>query len=163
MPKLIGNWQKSHSVLAEQADMVLHTGIQAFKFPDNSQVHITCNVQVSVNENRELDVITSTLSRFVKENVSVSVKPLILRSIMRWIAVTIPAMQGAENQRNSNAFPSFRLQIIKMPLTLSHQYQKLKTYFLLQYRHQLKLVILRASDLRLSTKTSKATSILLFL
>ena len=50
MPKLIGNWQKSHSVLAEQADMVLHTGIQAFKFPDNSQVHITCNVQVSVNE-----------------------------------------------------------------------------------------------------------------
>ena len=50
MPKLIGNWQKSHSVLAEQADMVLHTGIQAFKFPDNSQVHITCNVQVSVSE-----------------------------------------------------------------------------------------------------------------
>ena len=50
MPKLIGNWQKSHPVLAEQsADMVLHTGIQAFKFPDNSKVHITCNVQVSEN------------------------------------------------------------------------------------------------------------------
>ena len=49
MPKLIGNWQKSHSVLAEQgADLVLHTGIQAFKFPDNSQVHITCDVQVHI-------------------------------------------------------------------------------------------------------------------
>ena len=42
MPKLIGNWQKSHT----DADTLVHTGIQAFKFPDNSQVHITCNVEV---------------------------------------------------------------------------------------------------------------------
>ena len=47
-PKLIGDWQKTTQGLTEAgADLLLFTRVNAFKFPDNGQVYITCNVQVS--------------------------------------------------------------------------------------------------------------------
>ena len=47
-PKLIGDWRKSTQGLSEAgADLLLFTTVNAFKFPDNGQVYITCNVQVS--------------------------------------------------------------------------------------------------------------------
>ena len=46
--KLIGDWQKTTQGLREAgADLLLFTTVNAFKFPDNGQVYITCNVQVS--------------------------------------------------------------------------------------------------------------------
>ena len=47
-PKLIGDWRKTTQGLTEAgADLLLFTTVNAFKFPDNGQVYITCNVQVS--------------------------------------------------------------------------------------------------------------------
>ena len=45
-PKLIGDWEKTQS----GRDIVLYTSLSAFKFPDNVQVYITCNVQVRTNQ-----------------------------------------------------------------------------------------------------------------
>ena len=45
--KLIGDWQKSRAGLPDTgADIVLFNVVNAFKFPDNAQVYITCNVEV---------------------------------------------------------------------------------------------------------------------
>lgn len=45
--KLIGDWQKTRARLPEMdADIVLFNVVNAFKFPDNAQVYITCNVEV---------------------------------------------------------------------------------------------------------------------
>ena len=43
--KLIGNWVKSGQASGE-ATMVLYNTVNAFKFPDNAQVFLTCNVEV---------------------------------------------------------------------------------------------------------------------
>ena len=46
--KLIGDWRKTTQGLTEAgAELLLFTTVNAFKFPDNGQVYITCNVQVS--------------------------------------------------------------------------------------------------------------------
>ena len=46
--KLIGDWRKTTEGLTEAgAELLLFTTVNAFKFPDNGQVYITCNVQVS--------------------------------------------------------------------------------------------------------------------
>ena len=45
--KLIGDWEKSRTVLENSgADLILYNVVNAFKFPDNAQVYITCNVEV---------------------------------------------------------------------------------------------------------------------
>ena len=41
--KLIGSWRKYRR---STSDITLHNTVQTFKFPDTSQVHITCNVEV---------------------------------------------------------------------------------------------------------------------
>ena len=45
--KLIGDWEKTRTVLGNSgADLILYNIVNAFKFPDNAQVYITCNVEV---------------------------------------------------------------------------------------------------------------------
>ena len=43
--KLVGDWKKSRQVEGS-AKLVLYNVVNAFKFPDKAQVHITCNVEV---------------------------------------------------------------------------------------------------------------------
>jgi len=45
--KLIGDWEKTRTVLGNSgADLILYNIVNAFKFPDNAQVYITCNVEI---------------------------------------------------------------------------------------------------------------------
>ena len=42
--KLIAHWKKTRE--GPEGALLLYTVLSAFKFPDNGQVYITCNVQV---------------------------------------------------------------------------------------------------------------------
>jgi len=63
--KLIGDWEKTRQVLGNSgADLILYNIVNAFKFPDNAQVFITCNVEICRgrcdNECKDIPALSTT-------------------------------------------------------------------------------------------------------
>lgn len=45
--KLFGSWQKTAETGSSGATLLLHNTIRAFKFPDESQIYLKCDIEVS--------------------------------------------------------------------------------------------------------------------
>lgn len=45
--KLFGSWQKTMETGSSGATLLLHNSLRAFKFPDESQIYLKCDIEVS--------------------------------------------------------------------------------------------------------------------
>lgn len=45
--KLFGTWQKTTDTGSSGATLLLHNALRAFKFPDESQIYLKCDIEVS--------------------------------------------------------------------------------------------------------------------
>lgn len=46
--RLFGQWQKTENPRNSAATLVLHNTLKAFKFPDEAQVYLKCDIEVSI-------------------------------------------------------------------------------------------------------------------
>lgn len=46
--KLFGSWHKTDKTGSSGATLLLHNTLRAFKFPDESQVYLKCDIEVSL-------------------------------------------------------------------------------------------------------------------
>lgn len=46
--KLFGSWQKTTDTRPTEATLLLHNVLKAFRFPDESQIYLKCDIEVRI-------------------------------------------------------------------------------------------------------------------
>lgn len=49
--KLFGSWQKTSDASSTDATLLLHNVLKAFRFPDESQIYLKCDIEVRILDN----------------------------------------------------------------------------------------------------------------
>lgn len=78
--KLFGTWQKTSQTGSSGATLLLHNTLRAFKFPDESQVYLKCDIEVSKISIHPTSSDSSTLfTFFCRFVVEIALKPFVIR------------------------------------------------------------------------------------